>query len=88
MPKEPTNRERLYRFTCPICGRVEVLEGDRQEATQQLKELGWKLSSQISEKEHEWHLVCPRHYEGPRSRTILNDAEQDPQPVNLPLVEE
>jgi hypothetical protein len=53
---------------------------------QELISMGWQWSSQISTPEHEWHLVCPKHYESATSRTILKDAETDPERVDIPLI--
>ena len=52
---------------------------------EELISMGWQWSSQISEPSHEWHLVCPKHYESATSRTILKDAECDPERVKIPL---
>lgn len=86
MQRAAKNRERLYRVTCPVCGRVEVLEEGPHETEETLLSMGWQWSSQISNVEHEWFLVCPRHYKAPGSRVIYNDAENDPQRVELPLI--
>lgn len=87
MNRTAANREQRQRVECPVCGRVELLDVERPYfAEEVLQEMGWQWSSQISDKEHEWHLVCPRHYRCPGSRTILNDAENDPTRVNLPLI--
>lgn len=86
MKRTPANADTLHRVQCPICSSIEILEGSASDAADVLTEGGWHWSSQISEKENEWHLVCPAHYETPRSRRILNHAENDPRPVNLPLI--
>jgi hypothetical protein len=86
MKRTPANAHTIQRVQCPICSCIEQVEGTKQEAAETLKKGGWHYSSQISESDNEWHLVCPAHYETPNSRTILNHAEEDPRPLNLPLI--
>lgn len=76
----------LVRHVCPVCGRTEVQDVAMWKATEILEDRGWQWSSQISEPSDTWHLVCPKHYKRPGARTIYNDAERDPQRVNLPLI--
>lgn len=86
MNRTPKNRTRVERIVCPVCGATEILDVDPpQRADRILVEGGWHWSRQISEGD-DWHLVCPIHYKTPNSRTIYNNAEEDPHPLNLPLI--
>jgi hypothetical protein len=51
----------------------------------ELTTMGWQWSTQITEPDHDWHLVCPKHYSERGARTILKDAETNPEPVETPL---
>ena len=84
MPRSPKNRDVLIRHVCPVCGRTEVQEGPAREATSVLAENGWQWTTKIT-GDGSWHLVCPKHYRTPESRTIFVDAEKDPTRVSLPL---
>ena len=84
MPRSPQNRDMLTRHVCPVCGRTEVQDEEAWKATEILVENGWQWTTKITESDN-WHLVCPKHYRGPSSRTILVDAETDPTRVGLPL---
>lgn len=83
MSRTPQNRERRWRYKCPVCGRVEDLGGAAIATCKVLLQNGWQWTSQITEGPG-WHLVCPKHFK-PGSRIIYNDAEKDPQRISLPL---
>lgn len=85
MPRSPQNRDRLTRHVCPVCSRTEVQDAEASEATQILVDNGWQWTTKISEPSGTWHLVCPKHYRRPNSRTIFVDAETDPTQVDLPM---
>jgi hypothetical protein len=85
MPRSPQNRDRLTRHVCPVCGRTEVQDVEAWKATQILVDNGWQWTTKVTDPSDTWHLVCPKHYRSSDSRTILADAETDPQRVELPL---
>ena len=86
MPRRsPTNAVTVHHIHCPICSKIEKMEGSAMEVAETLVEGGWHWSSQI-EEDDTWYLVCPDHYHSPTSRRILKDADEDPRPVNLPLI--
>lgn len=52
----------------------------------QLTKMGWQWSTQITEPDQTWHLVCPKHYAKAGARTILKDAKTNPEPVEIPVI--
>ena len=85
----PKNRTRFHKVSCPICDQAEIMEtagDDPKRMDHELTLMGWQWSTQITEPDHTWHLVCPKHYAESGARTILKDAETNPEPVEIPVI--
>jgi hypothetical protein len=73
----PGELTRCYKATCGVCGRTQTVDAHdrRNDAWPQLRDLGWKETTRLTEDDSR-HWICPAHHE-PGSYKVYHDKKND-----------
>jgi hypothetical protein len=68
---------RCYKATCAVCRRTQVVDAhDKdQDAAPQLRDLGWKQTTRLTESDSR-HWICAQHHEA-GSYKVYRDKENE-----------
>jgi len=72
---------RCYKAVCAVCKRTETVDAHdkTRDAEPQLRELGWKQTTKLTEDESR-HWICSKHHE-PNSYKVFVDKENARQEI-------
>lgn len=68
---------RCYKATCAVCRRTQVVDAHdkNHDAEPQLRDLGWKETTRLTEDDRR-HWICPQHHEA-GSYKVYRDKEAE-----------